>query len=144
MNNQCNTWDSNSGACTSCYNGYVISRSNCVVGSGGQQPPMNPSAGSIPNCAQVSADGRYCVQCNYRFFLYNGVCQSVSEQCNTWDVNTGGCTSCFNGYVLSGSNCVIGNGGQQPPGSISQCNYRFFFYNGAVSYTHLDVYKRQT
>lgn len=31
MNPLCNTYDSKSGACTTCYNGYDIKDNNCII-----------------------------------------------------------------------------------------------------------------
>ncbi len=51
-----------------------------------------------------------CVQCNSRAYFQFGVCQPVSDQCQTFDQNTGACTSCFKGFdLLLNGICVKGD-----------------------------------
>ena len=95
----CSTWD-DSGACTSCYYGYVVSNISCVVDKDTYVPDHNPL------CKIWT--GRVCTTCADRtYFDSNGICQSVSAQCSTWDKLTGECLTCFSGYAISNGACVI-------------------------------------
>ena len=46
----------------------------------------------------------------FRFVLENGACKAVSDQCKTWNVSTGACLSCYDGWTLSNGACVVGEG----------------------------------
>lgn len=73
VSNQCNTYDSYTGACLSCYQGYILSGGSCVLGgnNGGNN-------GQLPvGCAQVNSYGQ-CTVCSNRYYLSNGVCRAVS------------------------------------------------------------------
>ena len=50
-----------------------------------------------------------CLRCAFRYFNFNGICKVVSDQCSSWNQNTGACTSCYGGYRLSDFSCVIDN-----------------------------------
>ena len=143
VSNLCYTWNPANGQCTGCYQGYTLSGGTCVVGSG-NNGGNNNNGNTIPNCAQVGANGQ-CVQCAYRFFLYNGYCQAVSDQCYTWNSANGQCTGCYQGYKLQAGACVIDNSGGSGGGSGNtipncaqvgangqcvQCAYRFYIVNG--------------
>lgn len=75
------------GYCTSCYNGFALSGSTCIVSN----------VSSIdPSCKTLS--GNICVQCIDRYFkAQSGLCQQVSSLCNTWDSSSGNCLTCYPG-----------------------------------------------
>ena len=37
----------------------------------------------------------------------DGVCVKISDLCNTWNVNTGKCRTCYDGYDLKDGTCYI-------------------------------------
>ena len=122
VNPQCLSWNQ-VGHCLSCYQGYVLSGTACVVGStvfsnssASQNPSTGVSAGVIvtttvssdPNCRSQNADGS-CSQC-YQSFYYDSVstkrCVSVNPLCRTWN-NFGHCLTCYQGYILFSNTCII-------------------------------------
>lgn len=156
VSNLCATWDSMSGACTSCIAGYTVAGSTCVQGGYNPNPyppppdytnqaPIPPVSNSVSNCAQTGPTGA-CIQCSYRFYNSNGYCIAVSDQCNTWDLTTGACTSCYGGYSLTAGACVITSSQNTPTspnspnipncaqvdasGFCSQCSYRYYLTSG--------------
>jgi hypothetical protein len=101
VNTLCKDYDINTGACLTCYDGYIISGVNCVRGSSSPAPD--------PNC-QISS-GFSCQQCFNGFYIdQGGVCQLSNPICKTINQLTGECTSCYQGYVISVGNCVLGQG----------------------------------
>jgi hypothetical protein len=101
VNNLCNTWNPFSGVCTSCVSRYQLVGNNCVLGVTG-----GPGNYQVLNCGRVSSSGM-CQQCNNRYYLFNGYCNSVNPLCNAWNANTGACTTCFSGYSISGYGCAL-------------------------------------
>ena len=66
-----------------------------------QSPNANDSY-----CIQVT--NGVCSQCSSGYY-YNreqGVCILFDPMCKTSDINTGACTSCYMGYLLSNAQCV--------------------------------------
>ena len=52
-------------------------------------------------------NGTTCVQCADRsYFNAEGICNSVSAQCNTFDKASGNCLTCFKGYDLKNGKCL--------------------------------------
>ena len=92
VDSQCNTFNDR-GQCLSCYPGYSLINSNCVVSSN-QQP-------SDANCRTFDPSGN-CLACYTSFILTNGRCRAVNPQCRFYDQN-GGCTDCYAGYTLKGT-----------------------------------------
>lgn len=91
VSDQCKTWNPFTGDCTSCYRGYsLVNGCECVVGNSG-----------------VGTEDT----CTFRQVLIDHKCVNVSDQCKTWDPVTAACTSCYQGYVISNSDCVIGDSG---------------------------------
>ena len=98
VSDYCRTWNKDSGVCLTCYTGYVISEGQCVV----NPKPFVPSA----NDRCQSWIQNQCVACQNRaYFDTNGVCQPVSDYCNTWDPQTGFCFTCYAGFVLNKGAC---------------------------------------
>lgn len=97
VSDQCNTFDSSSGNCLSCYGGYTLNNGSCVI---------TTTPNSDPNCAQRDTNN-VCTACYYRYYLNaQKVCVAVSDQCNTFD-SLGNCLSCYGGYTLINGSCVI-------------------------------------
>lgn len=111
VSDYCYTWNTN-GACTSCYGGYVLdSTGNCIV----NPTPFTPASNSL--CKTWS--GTSCITCADRsFFDSNGVCQAVSNNCNTWDAKTGDCLTCFGGYDLEKGSCVFSASNNAKPSDL--------------------------
>lgn len=45
-------------------------------------------------------NGAVCVLCAYRFYLSNGACVKVQDECEQYDNVTGICTKCYSNYYL--------------------------------------------
>ena len=72
----------------------MISNDTCVIGTS-----------SDVNCRTYQ--GAICSVCFTNFFVStDGRCKQVSPLCKNFSQTTGGCTSCYQGYELSGDNCV--------------------------------------
>jgi hypothetical protein len=139
VSDQCKAWSDSTGACTDCYDGYGLSGGECVIKT------TQPGQTTVPNCAQVSANGQYCTRCAFRYYNYNGVCNKVSDQCKAWSDSTGACTDCYDGYGLSGGECVIKTTqpGQTTVPNCAQvsangqyctrCAFRYYNYNGVCN-----------
>ena len=106
VNTLCRTWSNTTGACQSCYNGYILQNGLCVID--------NTYINNNPLCR--SFNGSVCVACATRSYLVNGICIAVNDQCNTWNSYNGQCTSCYNGYALNNGQCVYIAPPVQPPG----------------------------
>lgn len=102
VNTLCQTYDSNTGACLTCYLGYAISGTTCVVSNN-----PNPNPNVIPNCKRMSSSGTLCIECYPRYYLNSQSCLAVNPQCQTYDSYTGACLTCYLGYAISGTTCVI-------------------------------------
>ena len=58
----------------------------------------------LPNCASYS--NGTCIQCSFRFINNQGSCEPVNPLCATW-ATTGACLTCYAGYVVCESGCVM-------------------------------------
>jgi hypothetical protein len=90
----CSAWNSTTGVCTACYDGYVIESGTCVVpgsSSGNETNNQNNTntenntnsennTNTDPNCAEFDVNGA-CVQCYYRYYVDSatGVCLKISD-----------------------------------------------------------------
>lgn len=100
VSDSCREWNAN-GECTSCYYGYEVVNGTCVP----NEAPLTSNVKSNPLCANWNSS--VCVACAHRaYFDVSGVCNAVSEHCNTWDRLNGGCLSCYSGYDLVNGSCV--------------------------------------
>jgi len=98
INPICKTADQNTGACLSCYPGYVLQGQTCSVGA---------AATLDVNCAQFN--NNLCVKCSNNYYLNAQlVCTQNNPLCKT-SSNTGTCLTCYPGYVIQGQTCVISN-----------------------------------
>lgn len=63
---------------------------------------MNNNSG----CAVIASNGS-CSKCALRYVKNNDGCKKVSDLCSAWNLTTGGCTDCYPGSSLNGSECVV-------------------------------------
>jgi hypothetical protein len=138
VSDTCNTFNSTTGSCLSCYSGYVMNGTVCIISEGNNTNPSNNTNPLDPNCKNFDQLSNMCLQCSYRFYLAsNGVCAQVSDQCQTWNYNNGSCTSCYQGYQLSNGACILGdNNNTKDPNCVQydqtqticlQCSTRYYF-----------------
>jgi hypothetical protein len=92
VNPQCNTFTSD-GQCTTCYDGYSLSKGSCILASN-----LLP-----PNCREMWSG--VCSECNIGYALTpNGVCIARMAGCLT-SLSDGRCVSCSVGYLLIDGIC---------------------------------------
>ena len=101
MSPLCMNYDTSSGNCFSCINGYGVSTDTqkCV------------EAKAIPvNCAKADDTGK-CTECSPRYFIdVQGNCALVAPLCDLYQKVGGKCLQCFEGYKLMGdSSCASNN-----------------------------------
>jgi hypothetical protein len=93
VDDQCATWDKNTGECLSCYGGYDLNSGSCIK-----------SAVNLPidaGCSLWNSLQTICLSCSKRwYFNSQSVCLPVSDLCNTWD-SKGKCLTCYKGYEIS-------------------------------------------
>jgi hypothetical protein len=59
-------------------------------------------------CKSYNPQG-VCITCSTRYYLDSGnICQPVNPNCNTYDLVTGGCLSCYPGFGLIEDTCLPG------------------------------------
>jgi hypothetical protein len=85
------------GACITCYPGYAISGSICIV-----------SKRQDPNC-QTYTEGGFCFSCYSGFYLNQaqGICLTANPLCKTSNLSDGTCTSCFPGFAVNAGTCSV-------------------------------------
>ena len=76
VNEACKTYDQNTGACTSCYDGFLLIEVICI-------PDPKPQD---PNCNDFS--NGVCHKCSRGFYLLNNACEMVSPLCKTFNYST--------------------------------------------------------
>lgn len=128
VNALCNTWSSSTGACTSCYTGYRLYGTTCVLG--------------VSNCASYS--GIVCIGCDTGYSLNGGNCVKnvvivpVVQYCSTYD--NGGvnrvCTGCYAGYVLVSGNCFVQIPGCYQYNNLGQCTLCYSSYQLYQNYCY--------
>lgn len=100
MSDDCYRWDTNTGQCTSCYLGFLLSNGQCYTNN------LIPISTVDSNCALWH--GNKCLKCSERsYFGPIGICIPVSNYCKTWNDYDGACLSCFKGYNLVNKACIL-------------------------------------
>ena len=121
----CKTYNTNSGNCLTCYPGYYLAGGACWAGN---DPNLDP------NCNLRSLSGS-CLQCIASYYLSeNGYCTAANPLCRTFNISTGACLTCYQGYIISGKTCVLATGDNTDPncfkflpsGLCEQCYVSFF------------------
>lgn len=59
-------------------------------------------------CKTFNSNTRVCSECYYGYYFNNqsGFCVPVNPQCKSWN-SQGHCLSCYSGYEISGTQCVV-------------------------------------
>ena len=96
----CLTWNSSTGSCTSCNPGFTIGLNDNLC----KALPSSSLLSDSSKC--LKKVGGQCTACAYRYFLNNGLCLQVSDQCMTFNATFGYCTSCYGGYQLNDGVCL--------------------------------------
>lgn len=113
VSSSCKTYNTDTGACTSCYDGFLLLEVVCI-------PDPRPQDHS--NCNNFT-DG-ICHKCSRGFYLLNNTCEIVSPLCKTFNYETLLCSECYGGYRLANSKCEIA----PPEGTMAGCSK----YNGSA------------
>ena len=97
VSDACKTYDKGTGACTSCYDGFLLLEVICFK----DPKPKDP------NCANFSNGN--CVKCSNGFYLKDLICEQIHPQCKTFDYQALRCTECYSGFRLdSAFTCILG------------------------------------
>lgn len=112
VSSSCKTYDNVTGACTSCYSGYLLIDVICF---------KNPKP-QDPNCANLT--NGVCQQCSRGFYLLNGTCELVDPLCKSFDYSKLVCSECYGGYQLVNSTCQVA----PPSGTMPGCSK----FNGSL------------
>jgi hypothetical protein len=137
VNDQCRTNDQN-GLCASCYKGYDLVNGTCLFS------PSNNAPLEDAGCKVWDYTNNKCSVCSHYWFFQNSVCAQVSPHCQTFDIATGVCLSCFGGYDLVNGACVFSPSNNAAPadagcktwlnGACKECsNYFAFNANGVCT-----------
>ena len=94
----CKTYSIDNGNCLTCFPGYYLAGGACWAGN---DPNFDP------NCNLRSLTGS-CLQCVSSYYLAsNGYCRAINPICRTFNLSTGACISCYQGYKIEGATCVL-------------------------------------
>jgi hypothetical protein len=107
----CQSWNNNTGACSQCYSGYVVTNVNfcSMINPSVLTVQLKSSLNTDINCLKSTSTG-VCTQCIFRYVLnQNSVCIKVNDLCQEWNNTTALCTSCYGGYTLSNGSCIVTN-----------------------------------
>lgn len=127
INPLCKTYNSVTGACLTCYSGYIVDGVTCIIDKNAESS----------NCAEYEND--ICIRCAERTFMNSmGLCEKVSEDCRTYNDFTGKCLSCYPGYLVKSGKCIKdqikeGCSSFDANGVCIGCAYGFYFNNGSCS-----------
>lgn len=92
----CTTYNISTGVCTGCVIDSLLIVQLCV---------SLKRVTNNPWCNQFNATG--CISCMSRYYIgVNGICTVVTLPCLTYDMFTGYCLACWQGYALSGNTCA--------------------------------------
>jgi hypothetical protein len=116
---QCATFNSTNGQCTSCYPGYQLQNSKCIVSThtltqnttaspvapNASTPQASPNSvsnlGAVPmGCIKMNSDSQQCLNCQWGFVLLNGSCIERDLNCQTFEGDSLNCLNCYNGYMV--------------------------------------------
>jgi hypothetical protein len=127
VNPNCNTYNTTTGGCLTCYPGFGLIEDTCLPGI--------VSGNFDPNCNTFN--GNTCAKCSSGFFLNpSGKCQTVSPSCKTFDASSGACLSCFAGYEISNGSCLVSKTQTTLPncnqidltnGKCAKCSFGYYF-----------------
>jgi hypothetical protein len=99
----CQSIDSVTGACTSCYEGYDLTNGSCVYSSFNNARPYDLG------CSTWDWKKQVCLKCSHRwFFNSQNKCVPVDDNCNAYAAD-GSCSTCYAGYAVSNGVCLSVN-----------------------------------
>ncbi len=93
----CKSYNKTNGACLSCYDGFTLTGTKCLLSV----------VVNIPYCTSRSSSNGACLECMDGYYLSNNSCKSVSITCGTYNKQNGQCTSCISGYFFQNNDCIL-------------------------------------
>jgi len=51
------------------------------------------------NC-NIGDNYNFCLKCKTGYYINTGNCLKASDQCKTFNVNTGACETCYDGFII--------------------------------------------
>jgi hypothetical protein len=96
----CKEYNNVTGACTSCWTGYVLSINACIVAN---------SQNYDVRCSKRV--GNTCVSCYSGYYLNSNTlkCTPQNLLCKTVNLVNGDCLGCYDGYTLQNGACTTSN-----------------------------------
>ena len=91
----CKSHDLKTGACLTCYGGFILTGPKCV----------QLVVAQIPNCSNVTPAGM-CTSCIEGYFLSGNTCKPVPITCAAYNRADGVCTKCIAGHFLQDNICI--------------------------------------
>jgi hypothetical protein len=101
------TYNEYNGNCYTCIDGYNFTNGNCVQNTN-INTATNTTANATTNkttyievaqifCKEYDLPNKICKTCysGYFYSLIESVCKPVNSDCRTYNITTGGCTSCY-------------------------------------------------
>jgi len=109
----CKTYSADSSACTSCFKGYDLVDGSCILSQSNNAKP------SDLGCGIWDWDNQVCLSCS-KGFVFNAkkICTPVSDQCASFDSQSGFCISCFKGYDLVNGTCAFSSSNTAKPSDL--------------------------
>lgn len=80
---------------------------------------INNAKPSDLGCGKWDWDNQVCLSCSKGFFFnVEKICTPVSDQCTSFDSQTGLCTSCFKGYDVVNGTCTLSASNTAKPSDL--------------------------
>jgi len=95
----CKTSDDSTGACLTCFPGYIVSSEKCIPGIS--------AINSDLNCKSVDQTN-LCNSCYSGYYLNSAkTCIKLDPLCKNYTTTFSQCGGCYDGYTLSNGICII-------------------------------------
>lgn len=76
-----------------------------------------------PNCA-LGDTYNFCLKCKTAYYINYGNCLKASDQCKTFNINTGACETCYDGFTIKNRDCVSSTSTPTTPQPSDNCQLR--------------------
>lgn len=112
--------------CEECYPGFSLDSVKFSCSE-------TPASALDPNCKTFK--NNECQECSFRFFKdVDGLCKSVDPSCRLFNLKTGECNGCYDGYKLANKKCEKDSSGVSDlncaewlNGKCSKCAFGAYF-----------------
>ena len=82
----CSVYNPETGECEKCVDTHYVSFRECVI--------KLKKDFLDPNCIMGDFNN-FCIRCKTGFYISAGNCLKASDQCKTFNINTGACETCY-------------------------------------------------